>query len=93
MQPRLSLDQASQVDERWSMDFVTDQLVDGRYFRVFTVVDEFSRECVALHAAISIRSKDVGEVLDDAIRRRSAPAAITCDNGTEFTSKALDAWA
>ena len=39
------------------MDFVTDQLTDGRYFRVFTVVDQFSRECVALHAGVSIRSK------------------------------------
>ena len=67
MQPRLKLDQASRVDERWSMDFVTDQLADGRYFRVFTVVDQFSRECVALHAALSIRSKDVGKVLDTAI--------------------------
>jgi len=92
MQPRLSLGQASRVDERWSMDFVTDQLADGRYFRVFTVVDQFSRECVALHAAVSIRSKDVGEVLDAAIQRRSAPVAITCDNGTEFTSRHFDAW-
>ncbi len=50
-------------DQRWSMDFVTDQLADGRYFRVFTVVDQFSRECVALHAPVSIRSKDVGEVV------------------------------
>ena len=93
MQPRLSLGQATRVDERWSMDFVTDQLADGRYFRVFTVVDQFSRECVALHAAVSIRSKDVGEVLDAAIQRRSAPVAITCDNGTEFTSRHFDAWA
>jgi transposase InsO family protein len=83
----------TRVDERWSMDFVTDQLADGRYFRVFTVVDQFSRECVALHAAISIRSKDVGEVLDSAIGGRSAPSAITCDNGTEFTSRYFDAWA
>jgi putative transposase len=75
------------------MDFVTDQLADGRYFRVVTVVDQFSRECVALHAAVSIRSKDVGEVLDAAIQRRSAPVAITCDNGTEFTSRHFDAWA
>ena len=93
MQPRLKLERASRVDERWSMDFVTDQLVDGRYFRVFTVVDQFSRECVALHAGVSIRSKDVGEVLDAAIRRRSAPSSITCDNGTEFTSRYFDAWA
>ncbi len=66
-QPRLKLPQASIVDERWSMDFVTDQLADGRYLRIFAAVDQFSRECVALHADLSIRSKDVGEVLDQAI--------------------------
>jgi len=91
--PRLKLDAATRVDERWSMDFVTDQLADGRYFRVLAVVDQFSRECVALHAGLSIRSKLVGEVLDHAIRRRRAPAAITCDNGSEFTSRYFDAWA
>jgi putative transposase len=76
MQPRLSLGRASGVNERCSMDFVTDQLADGRYFRIFTVVDQFSRECGALHADFAIRSKDVGEVLDDAIRRRSALAGL-----------------
>ena len=90
---RLKLDVATRVDERWSMDFVTDQLADGRYFRVFAVVDQFSRECVALHAGLSIRSKHVGELLDEAIRQRGAPAAITCDNGSEFTSRYFDSWA
>ena len=93
MQSRLSLDQASRVDERWSMGFVTDQLLDGRHFRVFTVVDQFSRKCVALHVGISIRSKDVGAVLDAATRRRGAPAAINCGNGSESTSRFFDAWA
>lgn len=75
------------------MDFVTDQLADGRYFRVLTVIDQFSRECVALHAGRSIGSKTVGEVLDAAIRDRDRPDAITCDNGSEFTSRYLDSWA
>ena len=91
--PRLKLDAATRVDERWSMDFVTDQLADGRYSRVLTVVDQFSRECVALHAGLSIRSKLVGEELDRAIRQRRAPVAITCDNGSESTSRYFDAWA
>jgi putative transposase len=75
------------LDERWSMDFVPDQLANGRYFRVLAVIDQCSRECVALHAGLSIRSKRVGELLDEAIRQRGAPAAITCDNGLEFTSR------
>jgi len=92
-QPRLKLDAATRIDERWSMDFVTDQLANGRYFRVLTVIDQFSRECVALHAGLSIRSKHVGNVLDEAIRQRNSPVAITCDNGSEFTSRYFDAWA
>lgn len=92
-QPRLKLDAATRVDERWSMDFVTDQLADGRSFRAFAVVDQFSRECIALHAGFSIRSKHVGAVLDHAIRERQAPVAITCDNGSEFTSRHFDSWA
>lgn len=92
-QPRLKLEAASRLDERWSMDFVTDQLADGRYFRVLAVVDQFSRECIALEAGISMRSVDVGEILDRAIHERQAPVAITCDNGSQFTSRYFDSWA
>lgn len=92
-QPRLRLDTSTRVDDRWSMDFVTDQLADGRFFRVLAVVDQFSRECVALHAGLSIRSKHVAELLHEAIRQPGAPAAITCDNGSEFTSRYFDSWA
>jgi putative transposase len=90
-QPRLRLDVATRVDERWSMDFVTDQLANGRCFRVLTVIDQFSRECVALHAGLSIRSQHLGKVLDKAIRPRNVPAVITCDNGSEFTFRYFDA--
>ena len=92
-QPRLELAEATQVNERWSMDFVADQLADGRRWRALTVIDQYSRECLALHADFSIGSRDVGEVLDAVIQERGLPDAITCDNGTEFTSRYFDAWA
>lgn len=92
-QPRLELDEATQVNERWSMDFVADQLADGRRWRALAVIDQYSRECLALHADFSIGSRDVGEVLDAVVQERGQPVAITCDNGTEFTSRYFDAWA
>ena len=81
------------MDQRWSMDFVTDRLADGRRWRALAEFDQNSRECVALYAAFSIGSREVGEVLDTAIRARGQPMAITCDNGTEFTSRYFVAWA
>lgn len=92
-QPRLVLAQPTAANERWAMDFVSDQFVRGGRFRVFTVIDIFTRECLSLHVARSIRSQDVATVLDRVIARRSAPTAITCDNGTEFTSNVFDEWA
>lgn len=78
---------------RWSMDFVSDALGDGRKFRGFTVVDDFTRECVALDVARSFTGHCVARVLDRAISERTAPTAIICDNGPEFTSQALEQWA
>jgi putative transposase len=75
------------------MDFVSDQLVRGGRFRVFAVIDIFTRECLALYVARAITSKDVAAVLDRVIAQRAVPNAITCDNGTEFTSKVFDEWA
>jgi putative transposase len=92
-QPRLALSAPTETNERWAMDFVSDELARGGRFRVFTVIDVFTRECLALHAKRSIRSKDVTAVLDGVITQRGVPAAITCDNGTEFTSKMFDEWA
>ena len=77
----------------WSMDFVHDQLTDGRPFRVLTVIDQWSRESVLLEAGSSLTGKAVAEALDRASWRRPLPKAITVDHGTEFTSKALDQWA
>ena len=79
--------------ERWSMDFVHDQLADGRPFRVLTVVDQWSRSSPILEPAFSIRGQDVAVALDHAIGVHGTPRSITVDHGTEFMSRALEDWA
>ena len=83
----------SRVNERWSMDFTSDTLADGRPFRTFNVVDDFSRECLALEVDTSLPGLRVVRVLERLVAERSCPKAIVIDNGPEFTGKALDAWA
>lgn len=81
-------------NEIWAMDFMHDALADGRTMRVLTVVDTYTRECVALEAGKSFSGADVGRILEAAGKARgNLPQRIRVDNGTEFTSKALDAWA
>lgn len=80
-------------NERWCMDFVADRLMDGRRFRILTVVDVFSRECLALEADCSLTGRRVADVLTQLALTRGVPLTITCDNGTEFTSQAVDLWA
>ena len=75
------------------MDFVHDQMLDGRAFQVLTVIDQWSRESVTLEANFRLTGRCVGKALDEAALQRGWPKAITVDNGTEFTSKALDEWA
>jgi putative transposase len=84
---------ATAPKQRWAIDFIHDALVDGRPFRVLSVVDVFSRSSEVLEPGIGFTGKRVGELLDEAAKRGHLPAVITADNGTEFTSKALDAWA
>lgn len=84
---------ASRVNERWSMDFVTERLEDGRYFRMLTVVDQFTRECPAVEPALSLTGTKVAACLTRLVEQRGIPQSITVDNGTEFCSRALDAWA
>jgi putative transposase len=83
----------SQVNERWSMDFMADTLADGRPFRTFNVVDDFSRECLVIEVDSSLPSARVARTLDRVIAERGAPVAIVADNGPEFASRLLDAWA
>jgi putative transposase len=80
-------------NERWSMDFVSDVTWSGRRFRIFAVVDDFTRETLALVVDTSLGGARVARVLDELVALRGAPVMIVCDNGPEFTSKALDAWA
>lgn len=77
---------------RWSLDFVSDTLTDGRRLRILTVVDDFTRECVALVADTSLSGIRVCRELDAAIARRGKPRTIVSDNGTEFTSMAILKW-
>lgn len=91
--PRVSPPLASRVNERWSMDFMVDQLADGRRIRLFTVIDVFTRECLALKVARSIPARDVAAALDSVIAERGPPCVIQVDNGSEFTSNHFDAWA
>ena len=81
------------TNERWSMDFVTDSLVTGRRFRALTIVDDFSRECLAIEVDTSLGGQRVVAVLDRLAEVRGLPEVITIDNGPEFTGRALDEWA
>lgn len=84
---------ATERDERWSMDFMADQLGDGRKLRVLTIVDHYTRESLAMEVGQSMGSAEVIAVLDRLGRLRRRPRTISVDNGPEFASKALDAWA
>lgn len=83
----------ARTDERWAVDFMSDALINGQRFRVMTVIDVHSRECVALDAARSFPSARATAILDRSISERSKPSILTLDNGTEFTCKHFDAWA
>lgn len=81
-------------NQSWSMDFVSDSLFDGRKFRALTVVDNHTRECVAIEVAQSLTGDDVVRVLTNiAKERHQYPLRVQADNGPEFVSLALDKWA
>lgn len=82
------------IDQCWSMDFVADNLFDGRRIRSLTIVDNFSRECMAIHVDYSIKGTHVVGVMD-AIQTLNGrqPKRIQVDNGSEFISKVMDKWA
>ena len=83
----------TRADQRWSMDFVRDTLLDGRPFRVWTVVDDATRECPMLLVERSLTGERIAEALEWLALIRGVPATIVCDNGPEFVSQALDQWA
>jgi putative transposase len=91
---RLERIEETRPHQTWSMDFVADALFDGRRFRALTVVDNYSRQCLAIHLDASIRGNDVVAVMDRIKARHGiTPGRIQVDNGSEFISKALDRWA
>ena len=79
-------------NQRWSLDFVSDAFTDGRRFRILTVIDDFTKESVALVADTSISGQRVTRELDQAIFERGRPGTVVSDNGTEFTSMAILKW-
>lgn len=80
-------------NERWSIDFVRDTLADGRVFRGFTVVDDFTRECPAIEVDHSLPGERVAKTLDRLSNERGLPKTVVCDNGPEFQGQVLDFWA
>jgi putative transposase len=83
----------ARINERWSVDFVSDSLVNGRRFRSFNVVDDLSRECLATEVDFSLTGKRVSRVLERLSIERGKPTSIVLDNGPELAGKDLDAWA
>ena len=80
-------------NDRWSVDFVADQFIDGRRLRIFVVVDDCTRECLALVADSSISGLRVARELNRLLADRGKPKMIVSDNGTELTSNAILQWA
>jgi len=77
----------------WSMDFVADSLFNGRRFRSLTIVDNYSRECLAIEAGESLTGTEVVAVVERLVKERGKPERIQSDNGSEFISRILDKWA
>jgi putative transposase len=90
---RQPLTPALSVNARWSMDFMSDAFSDGRKFRVLNVIDDFSRECLAIEVGASLPGIVVTRVLDRIAATRGYPAVIVTDNGPEFRGREMDAWA
>jgi transposase InsO family protein len=80
------------ANQEWALDFAHDVVAAGRTIRVLSVVDAFTRECLALEVDTGFASRRVTHVLDEVIARRGIPQAIRCDNGPELTSPHFLAW-
>jgi putative transposase len=89
-EPRI---EPSRRNERWSMDFVHDRTADGRALKILNVVDDYTRECLAIEVDTSIGGQRVAQVLERILASRGRPGRLLSDNGPEFTGRALDAWA
>ena len=89
---RCPLPKAEYCNQVWSLDFVSDALYDGRKFRILSIVDQCSRECLGLVVDTSLSGARVARELDCIIEERGSPKVIVSDNGTELTSKAILTW-
>lgn len=83
----------AQPNHCWSMDFMHDQLSDGRSVRLFNVIDDFNREALCIEVDFSLPASQVKRALEQVIEWRGKPAMIRCDNGPEYISEVLKAWA
>jgi putative transposase len=90
---RVVLPLPTRPNERWSMDFVQDTLASGRRFRTLNIVDDLTRECLAIEVDTSLGGQRVVRVLDRLAATRGLPQVIVSDNGPEFAGRALDTWA
>lgn len=90
---RVPLGLPERINERWSMDFMSDRLESGQRFRILAIIDLYSRECLIIEAAHSLRADSVEESLEILRAKGLCPEVITVDNGSEFISKKMDAWA
>lgn len=83
----------TQLNEVWAMDFMHDELENGRSIRTLNLIDKFSREALAIDVNYALRAPNVIEALERVCQERGKPKIISVDNGSEFTSKAMEAWA
>ena len=90
---RMERPQTNAANQCWSMDFVSDALFDGRRIRALTVIDNHTRESLAIEVGQGITGEQVVKVMNRIIAVRGAPLTIRVDNGPEFVSRALDQWA
>jgi putative transposase len=90
---RQPLPAAVAANQVWSVDFMSDGLSSGRRFRTLNIVDDYTRECLAIEVDTSLGGVRVVRVLEDLKQRRGLPRQIRSDNGPEFVSRAVDQWA
>jgi putative transposase len=90
---RMARPEADHINACSSMNFVVDSLFNDHRFRALTMVDNYSRECLAIEASQSMTGAEVAAVVERPVTERGAPERIQCDYGTEFISRALDKWA
>ncbi|WP_240531761.1 IS3 family transposase, partial [Maribacter sp. 4G9] len=86
------LETPSTLNECWSMDFMSDALIDGRKLRVFNVIDDCNREAIAINAGLSYPARAVVETLENLKEEIGTPKYVRCDNGPEFISRTFMNW-